>query len=200
MASVTVEAVPDAATIGEEGHYEVVRGQKVEMPRMGAYEVWLATALMEAFLAQGNARAAGRVVPEMLFLIDPDTGLQRRPDLAFVSYDRWPRERRVPRSAAWDVVPDLAVEVVSPSNSAAEIVEKLGDYFRAGVRLVWVVYPLQAEVHVWASPEGSRVRRRADVLDGGDVLPGFRLPLGELFDPEDEDAPGAEGTPPINAS
>jgi Uma2 family endonuclease len=187
MASVSVEAVPNAATIGGDDHYEVVRGQRVEVPRMGAYESWLASALMKALLAQGRAEDAGRVVAEMLFLIDPADGLQRRPDLAFVSYERWPEARRVPRAAAWGVVPDLAVEVVSPSNSAAEVVEKLGEYFRAGVRLVWVVYPLQAEVHVWASPEGSRVRRRADVLDGGDVLPGFRLPLGELFDPEDDD-------------
>src|SRR5207249_1447707 len=73
----------------------------------------------------------GRVESEMIFRLDAATDLQRRPDVSFVSYDRWPRGRPVPRSPCWDVVPDLAVEVVSPTNSASGILVKIDEYFRA---------------------------------------------------------------------
>ncbi len=125
---------------------------------------------------------------ELLFLIDRERGLKRRPDIAFISRERWPIDRRAPRQEAWDVVPDLMIEVVSPSNSASEVVEKIEDYFRAGARLVWLVYPIQAVVHVFETSDTARVLRRGDTLDGGDVLPGFRLPLATLFEDEPEAA------------
>jgi Uma2 family endonuclease len=84
----------------------------------------------------------------MLFRIDPARGLERRPDLAFISHERWPLERRAPMAAAWEVVPDLAVEVVSPTNTANDVQDKVRDYCRAGVRLLWVVYPLHGLVQV----------------------------------------------------
>ena len=77
--------------------------------------------------------------------------------------------------------PDLAVEVVSKSNSATDVKDKIEEYFRAGVRLVWLVYPTQKLIDVYESPTTVRVLRREDELTGGDVLPGFRLPLTELF-------------------
>src|SRR5207244_2037726 len=108
-------------------------------------------------------------------------------DVAFVSDERWPRARRVPDDAAWDVVPDLAIEVVSPSNIANEVVAKVGEYFRAGVQRVWVVYPKQPLVYVYESPTAAiRVLRVGDELDGAPLLPGFRLPLATLFEGEAE--------------
>ena len=174
------EAAPE---IPDDAHYEVLDGRRVETPRMGVYEIRIASTLIQLLGPYVRERGLGRVDTEMLFLIDPARNLQRRPDLAFVSRARWPLDRKVPRTAAWDVVPDLAVEVVSPSNSASGVVVKLTDYFRAGVGLVWVVYPLEDQVHVWESPSGSRVLTRGDVLDGGAAVPGFRLPLDELFEP-----------------
>ena len=128
----------------------------------------------------------GVVEFELLFLIDRARDLKRRPDVAFVSRERWPLNRRAPRQEAWDVVPDLMIEVVSPSNSASEVVEKVEDYFQTGARLVWVVYPVQGVVHVFETSETVHVLRRGDTLDGGDVLPGFRLPLAMLFEDEPE--------------
>jgi len=84
------------------------------------------------------------------------------------------------------VVPDLAVEVVSENNSANQIQAKIQDYFRCGVRLVWVVYPMQEHVHVYNSPTQIAVAQRTDRLDGGDVLPGFSLPLEALFATDDD--------------
>ncbi len=84
------------------------------------------------------------------------------------------------------MVPDLAVEVVSENNSANEIQQKIQDYFRCGVRLVWVVYPMQTQVYVFNSPIHIDVLQRTDILDGGEVLPGFRLPLDALFATDDD--------------
>jgi Uma2 family endonuclease len=125
-------------------------------------------------------------VVELLFRINVATDLQRRPDLAYVSYERWPRGKRPVPKDAWNVVPDLAVEVVSENNSASEIHTKIQDYFRSGVRLVWVVYPIEAQVYVYTSPTQIAVAHRTDCLDGGDVLPGFILPLEALFATDDE--------------
>lgn len=107
-------------------------------------------------------------------------GLVRIPDVSFVSFERLP-ERKVPREPIARLVPDLAVEVLSASNTHQEMERKLRDYFTAGVRLVWFVDPPARTVTVFTAPEQSRLLHESDVLDGGEVLPGFTLPLVELF-------------------
>ena len=78
--------------------------------------------------------------------------------------------------------PDLAVEVVSPSNSASDIQAKIFDYLDAGARLVWVVYPETRTVAVHRTRAEARFLTDADALDGGDALPGFRLEVARLFE------------------
>lgn len=168
--------------------YEVVGGERVEVPYMGALENWIASLLSHGLTLYVKGGGLGRVSTETLFLLDPATELQRRPDVAFVSYERWPRDRRVPAEAAWDVVPDLAIEVISPSNLAMEVVKKTQDYLRAGVRSVWNVYAELAMVSVHESPEAARFLGRRDVLEGIAVLPGFRMALEELFEDVEERA------------
>jgi Uma2 family endonuclease len=90
----------------------------------------------------------------------------------------------VPITEAWEIVPDLAVEVISKSNTLMEVVDKLDDYFHAGVRLVWVVMPVQRKIYVYRSPTDIRILQPGDDLDGGDVIPGFRVPVQDLFGPE----------------
>jgi Uma2 family endonuclease len=165
--------------------YEVVDGQIVEKA-MGAFEVHCAYELMWHLSAFAREHKLGTVQMEMLFLIDRESGLRRRPDGSFVSRDRWPIRKAVPRAEAWDVVPDLAVEVVSPSNGASDVADKVRDYFRAGVRLVWVVYPVQRQVHAYDSPMSVRILAEEGSLDGGEVIPGFVLPLATLFEDEPE--------------
>jgi Uma2 family endonuclease len=77
--------------------------------------------------------------------------------------------------------PDLAVEVISPSNTPEEMKRKLQDYFDAGVRLVWYVYPDPPEVHVFRSPEQPVVLRPTDTLSGEDLLPGFQIEVKRIF-------------------
>ena len=109
-------------------------------------------------------------------------GLVRIPDISFICWDRLPG-RKHPKNAIPDLAPDLAVEVLSKGNTRKEMDRKLRDYFAAGARLVWYVDPKSRTVRVFTGVAQSVVLHEADVLDGGDVLPGFRLPLGELFLP-----------------
>lgn len=81
------------------------------------------------------------------------------------------------------MAPDLAVEVVSPSNTAAEIREKVLEYLACGSRLVWVVDPATRSVSAYRSRTEIRLLTEGDVLEGADVLPGFRLAITELFAP-----------------
>ena len=172
----------------DEPFYEVVGDVRMELPPMGAFELLVATYLQEAILDHfARTVRRGWVVPESLFLLSDSPKRQRRPDLAFVSYDRWPRGRTRPRTAAWEVIPDLAIEVISPGNTAIEILIKLKDYFRAGVRHVWLIYPEIGFVQDFEAIDRLKVLEIDGTLDGGDVLPGFQIKLSELF--SDEAAP-----------
>jgi Uma2 family endonuclease len=107
-------------------------------------------------------------------------GLVRIPDVAFASWDRFP-EGRLSRDPIPNLVPDLAVEVLSESNTPAEMNVKTGEYFAAGVRLVWLVDPESRSVTVFESPKNSIQLQEGDTLSGGAVLPQFSLALSDLF-------------------
>lgn len=169
-----------------EALYEVVNGEMVELAPMGAHEVWLASFLNIKLGSFAQGQNIGYVVTEMLFELRP--GLQRRPDVAYVSYQRWSRRRHIPRINAWPVVPELAVEVVSLSNTFEEVVRKVSEYFAAGVQHVWIITPAEQRVYVYTSPTQITVLTRQDVLGDASLLPGFSLPLTEMFDlPGEED-------------
>ena len=94
---------------------------------------------------------------------------------------RWARDQKVTSENGWEVIPDLAVEVVSPTDRAIEVLAKVQEYLEAGVIRVWVVYPKVRQVHIFDEVTGSRGIIRNGTLDGEDLLPGFRLALAELF-------------------
>lgn len=107
-------------------------------------------------------------------------GLVRIPDVAYVSWDRTP-DGRVPQDPAPELVPDLAVEVLSESNTPGEMRRKRREYFEAGVRLVWEIDPRTRTAAVYTDPERQETLSKDQAPDGGDVLPGFTLPLRDLF-------------------
>jgi Uma2 family endonuclease len=107
---------------------------------------------------------------------NPDTVLI--PDLSFVRAERMPPRNE--QIKYFRFAPDLAVEVLSPSNRRVEIDRKIAIYREAGVPLVWLVDPFKQTVEVFTAT-GVRSLTAADTLDGGEVLPGFSLPLAELF-------------------
>lgn len=173
--------------VPDDGLYELVDGKLVEK-KVGAQQVEIANTLAFTITSFVRPLRLGRALVEMVFRIDPARNLQRRPDAAFVSDARWAFRKRVPDVPVWDMVPDLAIEVNSPNNSADEIQDKRLEYFRAGVKQVWVIYPKQREAHIYTSPTEVTILTADDELDGGEIIPGFRLRLSVLFD----DEPGAE--------
>ena len=185
-------AIPIASEPRDEALYEFVDGRWIETPTMSILASVVASRLnasMTVFIEQ-QSPCPGQVVFETLFRIPTtrDTSRNRRPDVAFVSAVRWPLDRPIPlRKDAWDVVPDLAVEVVSPTDVAEDLLGKVKEYFQAGVRLVWVVYPISRCIHVYEAWNRIRVVTEADELDGGDVLPGFRRTIDRLFGPVEPD-------------
>jgi Uma2 family endonuclease len=107
-------------------------------------------------------------------------GLVRIPDVSFISWDRLP-DRRLPEERLPDLTPDLAVEILSEGNTPGEMDRKLRDYFFAGTRLVWYVDPQRRTVRIYTSPDQCIELSERQTLDGGAVLPGFSLPLTQLF-------------------
>lgn len=126
-----------------------------------------------------SARNLGHVTGEQ-GMVRLFPGLIRIPDVAFASWERFP-ERRWAGEAIPDVVPDLAVEVLSDSNTAAEMKMKLGEYFSAGVRQVWLVEIGSRTVTVFEAVDKFVTLHENASLNGGNILPGFTLSLTELF-------------------
>jgi Uma2 family endonuclease len=118
---------------------------------------------------------------EMLCILDAARDLRRRPDVAFVSAARWPLDATLPETGDWAMVPDLAVEVISPNDVLKDVLAKVREYFQYGVQIVWVVMPEERQVYVYESPTQVRILTTDDVLTGADLLPGFRLPVVSLF-------------------
>jgi Uma2 family endonuclease len=157
---------------------ELVDGVLVEKP-LGYYESRLAAVLiylLERFREQHDlglvfgADATLRLAP----------GLVRLPDVSFVAWNRFPN-RQLPSAGVPDLVPDLAVEVLSPSNTAAEMARKRREYFAAGTTLVWEVDPANRTVTVYTAADQSVLLDESQTLDGQTVLPGFALPVREWF-------------------
>lgn len=187
---------PSAAAAGlarEEPLYEVINGQRVELPPMSIYAAWIASRLQSRIGPFAEAHGLGTVVTEGLFILDPAKDLRRRPDVAFVSAANWPLDRPLPESGDWETIPDLAVEVVSPNDVFQDVLAKMREYFRLGVKQVWIVLPVDQEIYVYNSPKDLRILTATDELDGGTLLPGLRLPVGSLFQRQPQSA--SDGSP-----
>lgn len=166
----------------EEGAYrlELVRGVPVREPRLAPLHARTVSTL--AWLLEGFARetGAGVVLVEAGFLLSRDPDTVRGPDVSFVASSRIPGDGYV-REGFWPMAPDLAVEVLSPGNRASEMQEKVLEYLAAGGRQVWVVDPRLRSVTVHTPGGEARLFTAGAVLEGGEVLPGFRVPVEELF-------------------
>jgi Uma2 family endonuclease len=159
--------------------YELVDRTLVEKP-MGIPESFLALEL-------------GRII--FNFVIEHDLGycfgpdgfteilpkIVRAPDLSFVSWTKRP-EKGIPNKAIGKLIPDLVVEVLSPSNTSGEITRKIEEYFRSGVLEVWTIDPRKFMAEVYTDPATKTTLDDSGALEGGDILPGFKLPLAKLFE------------------
>jgi Uma2 family endonuclease len=161
---------------------ELVDGILVEKP-MGQREGFFAASLIALMWTHVRAHRLGVVgAPDTLLRLAP--GTQRLPDVSFTAWANLPSaDAHLQRVGLY--APDLAVEILSPANRPREIARKRREYFAAGTKLVWEVDPEDRTVAVYADPQRPDLMtllRETDTLDGGAVLPGFALPLADLFD------------------
>lgn len=160
--------------------YELIKGELRVMTPAGFEHGDIALEIGARLKRYAQQHHLGRVVgAETGFRLSRAPDTVRAPDAAYVSAARLPP--REERQQFLDVAPDLAVEVVSPSDRAIAVTEKALAWLAAGTSVVWVVYPPQRLVAVYAS-DGSVTHVGHDgELDGGDVLPGLRVPVADLF-------------------
>ncbi|MBW3553650.1 MAG: Uma2 family endonuclease [Gemmatimonadetes bacterium] len=156
---------------------ELSRGILVREPRPRASH-GTAVMLLGRHIATWALEHGGIVTAGTGFVLEADPATVRGPDIA------WVRPGQTPLRALEGFIhgaPDLAVEVLSPSNRAGEVREKIAQYFEAGTAAVWLVDPKTRTVEVFRSPRESRVLHASDTLDGGSVLPGFAIAVLEIF-------------------
>jgi len=165
---------------------ELVRGEVVTMPPPsfvhGRVQVNVTFAL-ETFL---RLHPLGQLTVESGLVTETGPDTVRGPDVAFWSFNRLPADH--PVEVYPDVAADLVAEVVSPGNTRKKVAKKLREYFRSGVRTVWVVDPDDRTVTAYAKAGDGTVMWEDATLTGGDVLPGFNCRVSEFFRNIPEDA------------
>lgn len=167
--------------IGDDGYrYDLIRGELHRMAPDGGEHGEIGVTIAALLLAHVRPRRLGAVFgADTGFILAriPDTLLA--PDVAFVHADRLPpRDQRI---GFLELAPDLAVEIISPSERSGDVAEKVEIYLAAGVRMVLVVEPRLKTMTVHALGQPPRILHENDDFDGGDVLPGFCVPVAEMF-------------------
>jgi Uma2 family endonuclease len=176
--SLTAEDLP--YVMPDEQLCELVAGELVREPLPGAEHGLVAATILGHLFRFVHERRLGQLfAAETGFVLARDPDTVRGPDAAYVSAERF--AATVWRGPFFEGAPDLAVEVLSPGNTRREIAAKVRDYLAAGSRAVWVVDPERRTVTVHRPDREPERLAGSDVLDGGAVLPGFRLPLAEIF-------------------
>lgn len=159
---------------------ELVKGKVYEMAPAGGRHGWVAMnagTLLSVHVWQLDLGTLFATGTGFVLRRNPDT--VRAPDVAFISSAKMALED-VPDGFI-ETIPDLVVEVVSPGDSRREVREKVEDWLRAGVRLVWVLFPATRTATVYRSVDDVTELSEDDALDGGDVVPGFSCSLREVF-------------------
>jgi Uma2 family endonuclease len=168
------ERLPDDEMIHELSKGELI---SVTYPKFGHSKV--ALRLQRRLMFFVEERQLGGVYPETGYVLSPDPPTLRFPDLSFLSLER---ERSQSPDDYVRGAPELAVEIVSPSDSAEDLQLKIHQYLSAGAKAVWVIYPKTRSVHLYQHGV-SRVLTEKDVLDAPELFPGWSMPVSELFVP-----------------
>lgn len=167
---------------GDGFRYDLIAGELIKQMPAGLEHGGLAALIAWILNNFVLPRELGLVVgAETGFLLARDPDHVLGPDVAFIRADRLPSSAQEWRKYL-PLPPDLAVEIVSPSDRASTVHDKVMDYLDHGVPLLWVVHPVRKTVTVWTPDRTARVLRGTDELDGGDVLPGFSVRVGEIFE------------------
>ena len=174
--------VEDLYVMPDDGfNHELQAGILVSEPLPGGRHGSVTAAVAEMLRAHVKKHRLGVVFAgDSGFVLAREPDTVRGPDVAFVSRERFDRSGDTVKAFAG--APDLAVEVLSPSNTPAAMHAKVADYLAAGSRSVWVVDPESQTVTVYASLLSPRRLGEDETLDGNDVVPGFRVRVGEIFE------------------
>jgi Uma2 family endonuclease len=171
----------DLLNLTDDQHrYELVRGELRQMAPAGAdhgERTWLLGMYLGLFVLENKLGKMFAAETGFILATNPDT--VRAPDIAFVRKERLP-VGGLPLGYL-PISPDLSVEVISPFETAEDIQEKVEDYFRAGTSQVWTVYRKTRSVVVHYANGSTIHLHETDQLDGGDLLPGFSIPVAKLF-------------------
>ena len=163
-----------------ERFHDVIDGLRV-VKQLSVADIFLANRLLFALMSVTGPRRSGISILGVSFDLGLGDRNQRMPELAYVSADRWPAGSVLPPTGPWRVVPDLVAEIVTDEETPREIEERVGEYRRAGVRLIWEILPEKRRVIV---SHGDSVRWTIEgdgELLGLEVLPGFRMAAVDLF-------------------
>lgn len=180
--SLTTAAELERWPAGEE-RVELVRGKVEQMAPAGFEHGLIAAALLRVLGNFVSERGLGFVVStETGFVLARDPDTVRAPDVAFVTAERAAAQERP--AGFFDGAPDLAAEVVSPTDTSEAVEAKVLDFLEAGCREVWVVHPSRRTVRVVGPQERSLILKAEETLDGGELLPGFSVRVGDLSPPE----------------
>jgi Uma2 family endonuclease len=164
--------------------YEVVNGEVVGREPMSWYAAEVANRIRDELTVYARATGRGRTRSDMLFRLPlaEDRNRQREPDVVFVTFDWWPLDRPLPLTGdPTDVVPELMVEVVSPTDKADDLFAKAQEYLAAGGRVVWIVIPRARQAFILEPDADPRAVRERGELDGGAAFPDLRIPMAGLF-------------------
>lgn len=167
--------------LNRDGHrYEIVNGELIDMGNSGAKHGYVCSILMILLGGYVHLHKLGAMFDSST-AFKMKSGNKRSPDVSFMAKERLQGLDELP-DGFLEGAPDLAVEILSPSNTVAEIRGKIVEYFENGVRLVWVIHPQEQYVLVYrSSQEPDRLLKSTDSLDGEDIVPDFTLPIAELF-------------------
>jgi Uma2 family endonuclease len=180
MSIKTVLTADDLFLMEENGPCELVRGEVIPLSPSGGIHGKLTIrigALLDAYV---RPRRLGVVCgAETGFILERDPDTVRGPDASFVSQDRIPPEGEP--EGYWPFAPDLAVEVISPNDLYREVEQKVEEYLKAGVRLVWIVNPGTRTITIHRPPSIVHILHIEERLIGEDVVPGFEVPVSEVF-------------------
>jgi Uma2 family endonuclease len=159
---------------------ELVRGEVRTMAPAGFDHGAVVINVSTPLAVYVKAHRLGLVLgAETGFVLKRNPDIVRGADVSFVQASRIPAGGRPVKF--WEGEPDLAVEVVSPGDTADEVEEKVSDYLDAGTRMVWEVHARRKTVIVHRPRSQPTILQAGDTLDGGDVVPGFRLPVDDAF-------------------
>jgi Uma2 family endonuclease len=169
---------PTTTTLSPDALTEEVNGEIVEKD-ISTGSTWIASRIDQRLGPYVEEHKLGIVLAEAQFVLNESPSLKRRPDVAFVSAERWPLEKDPPMEGDWHLAPDLAIEVVSPNDGIESVNDKLIEYFTYGVRQAWVILPRQRLVYIYDSMDRVRLLPKDGAIEST-LLPGFQLPLTML--------------------